>query len=201
MKTEVNRSFAKWRGAKPSISGEKNIDRRIERKRNAKTKVDKKKRDFPFLFPFSYFHTPYSISFFRSVEMYVPRRHDTPACIIIFLPRLSFHPRKWQPSRMFFLRFALIPSSFAVALLLPLSPWKPCGSYTTFGRGRYQEWWRVRGEDGGESTRIRSRNVTWMQYLKAAQRQYSLSSLPAFLAVSTLLRSSRPFEAEKRRLP
>lgn len=35
------------------------------------------------------------------------------------------------------------------------------------------------GGGGGRAgrARIRSRNVTWMQYLKAAQRQYSLSSL------------------------
>lgn len=45
----------------------------------------------------------------------------------------------------------------------PLSPWKPCGSYATFGSKETL----VCSIDGC-GMRVRSRNVTWMQYLKAA---------------------------------
>lgn len=63
-----------------------------------------------------------------------------------FFPRLPFHPRGWQSSRMFFSSFRPRPFIlFTSTLLLPLSPWKPCGSYATFGRGRYR-WRRVRKE-------------------------------------------------------
>ena len=52
-----------------------------------------------------------------------------------------------------------------------LSPWKPCGSYATFDSKETL----VCGIDGCGTRRVRSRNVTWMQYLKAARRQYSTS--------------------------
>jgi len=138
---------------------------------------------------------------------------DTHPCIIIFPPRLLFHRCGWQPSRIFFSSLFFVISSFlavASTLLLPLSPWKPCGSYATFGPGTRQAqripWRRRVRRVGGEGDpdgceRIRSRNVTWMQYLKAAQRQYSLLSTGALSR--RLLRSivEPSFEAEKREPP
>lgn len=70
-----------------------------------------------------------------------------------------------------------------------MSPWKPCGSYATFspaawlvglekgeGGDSKLRGWGASGlrVEGGEDTVL---NVTWMQYLKAAQRQYSTLSL------------------------
>ncbi|KAK1131290.1 hypothetical protein K0M31_017577 [Melipona bicolor] len=86
------------------------------------------------------------------------------------------------------------------ATAFPLSPWKPCGSYATFSPAA----WLVgleKGEggdsslcrwgtlglrvEGGEDTVL---NVTWMQYLKAAQRQYStLSSFSVYCCFPWLL--------------
>lgn len=104
--------------------------------------------------------------------------------------------------------FFASPSSFgplliASTLLLPLSPWKPCGSYATFGRERYQEWRRVReeGRAGGEKDEdtVPERDLDAI-FKSSTTSIFSLFSPGLSLAVYMLLHP-RLFEAEKRRLP
>lgn len=63
------------------------------------------------------------------------RYHGVHPCIIIFPPGQPFRPhRRWRT--VFFHRLLVLRSSPST-LLLPLSPWKPCDSYATFGAGAW----------------------------------------------------------------
>lgn len=132
--------------------------------------------DFPFLFP----HFPRSHSSKAWKHM---SRADTmvhPRALLLFFSALILAVF----ASVFFLRFVLIPSSFSrlrcffLCLLgnLAVVMRRSVARDTRSGKEC------AKGTERGR-TRIQSRNVTWMQYLKAAQRQYSLSSLSAFLAV------------------
>lgn len=103
-----------------------------QREREPRTKADEKRSLLPLpvspSFPFFLF------LFFRSVERVSRADTKVHPCVIIFPSRASYRCR-WQASSMFFsslssfIRF----SSRTSTLSPPLSPWKPCGSYATFG--------------------------------------------------------------------
>lgn len=136
-----------------------------------------------FLFSFPYFPRSHSSKAWKHMS-----RADTTVHLRALLFFFHAYPSTLAGGSLcecfFFLRFILIPSSFShlrsfflcllgnlAVVICDVRSREILGVEKSAQRG------------GGGRTRIQSRNVTWMQYLKAAQRQYSLSSLSAFLAV------------------
>ena len=179
------------------------------RERETRTKADKKRSRLSCRFLYSAFHL-FRFHISEAWNACLPQIHIR--SIIIFPPRLLFHRCGWQLSRIFFSSL----SSFLRSSLSHLRCFFLCllgnlavvmrRSVLVLDKRKGYRWRRRVRRIGGEGDpdgceRIRSRNVTWMQYLKAAQRQYSLLSTGA-LSRRLLCSIAKPsFEDEKREPP